>query len=149
METRTRELAGSAIVITIGGFLSIYALWRLDVGTFARMGPGMFPLLCGIIMTLLGLWQGATAIRLDNRLHPTVEWRAFAFVTGACVLFAFLIELVGLLPTIFATVICAGFANSENRLRTMIILAGVLAIIAVAIFKWMLGTTLTLVEGII
>jgi hypothetical protein len=110
-----------------------------NVGEGARMGPGYFPLMLGILMALIG------AVILFKSLVVEVEggekigkwaWRPLFFVLGANLAFGVLlgglpsigIPAMGLIAAIYALTIIASMADGKFHTRDILILATVLAV---------------------
>ena len=110
-----------------------------NVGEGARMGPGYFPLMLGIVLALIG------AIVLFTSLVVEVEggdkvgkwaWRPLFFIIAANLAFGILlgglpsvrIPAMGLIAAIYALTIIASLADGHFHTRDILILATVLAI---------------------
>ena len=134
--TRRDALAGLAAAA-----LGLFVIWTsLDyrLGTPMRMGPGMFPLALGIVLTLCGL--GAAALgRRSARRAPALRIRAMLAVTAALALFALSIERLGFIPAAVILIFVAGLAERPVQWRALALLAAVLAPAAYALFALFLG----------
>jgi len=64
-------------------FAAGYSMIQLDLGTFGRMGPGMFPMLVGICMFLLGVAVAVPALRRAPDERMQVDLEAAIFVLGS------------------------------------------------------------------
>jgi hypothetical protein len=108
------------------------------VGTAARMGPGYFPTLLGVLLALIGLVIAAQA--LHPELGPkdkigSIAWKPLVFILGANILFGLLLVGVraiglpsmGLIVAIFGLTIVASLAGERFSLKESLILAAVLA----------------------
>ena len=110
-----------------------------NVGEGARMGPGYFPLMLGIVLSLIG------AIVLFTSLVVEVEggdkvgkwaWRPLFFIIAANLAFGILlgglpslrVPAMGLIAAIYALTIIASLADGHFHTRDILILATVLAI---------------------
>ena len=112
---------------------------NFDVGNAARMGPGYFPLMLGVILALLGT---AITIKSFAKGPPggdpmgPVAWRPLIHILGANIAFGALlvglpalgIPAMGLIVGIYALVIISGRAQPEASLKESLILATILAI---------------------
>src|SRR2546425_5531377 len=81
-------IAFGVAAIVIG---SNYAL-----GTAARMGPGYFPRILGILLVTLGALLALRALRLQGSPVPPLKWRPTLIVLGSVVLFGYIVEQMGL-----------------------------------------------------
>jgi hypothetical protein len=109
------------------------------IGEGARMGPGYFPLMLGILLTLLGLFITFEALVVeteDGEKVGAMAWRPLGFIIGANLLFGvmlaglpkFGIPAMGLIVAIYALTFVSALAGDEFRLKEVAILATVLAI---------------------
>ncbi|QXL84709.1 tripartite tricarboxylate transporter TctB family protein [Comamonas sp. NLF-1-9] len=108
------------------------------LGSAARMGPGYFPLLVGVLLALLGVLIMFKALVIETEGGGRVgawAWRPLFFILGGNLLFGLLlvglpawhIPGMGLMVAIYALVLVAGMASREYRLRDALVLATVLA----------------------
>ncbi|MBS0508494.1 MAG: tripartite tricarboxylate transporter TctB family protein [Proteobacteria bacterium] len=118
-----------------------------NVGTGARMGPGYFPLLLGILLAIIG-----AAIMLKATVVETVDgdkigkwaWKQAFFIIAANLLFGVLlaglpsvgIPAMGLIIAIFGLTFVAALAGSEFRFKEVLILAIILAVGSYVAFIW-------------
>lgn len=110
-----------------------------NIGTGARMGPGYFPLMLGILLAVIG-----ALITIKATITETADgdrigkwaWRQLFFVLGANVAFGILlgglpslgIPAMGLIVAIYALTFIASLAGSQFRPLEVFILATVLAV---------------------
>src|SRR5690606_24103289 len=104
MHTRSnRDLVAGAALILFGLAFGFYAILYLRLGTFAKMGPGMFPLLVGLTVALLGaallaktvLSARRSAQSNDDTVLESPDWRTLALVVLSIIVFALLIRRLG------------------------------------------------------
>jgi hypothetical protein len=118
----TKNMVGGGVLVLFGTLFTAYALVYLTLGTFAQMGPGLFPALIGAILAGIGAFMLATEIarsrspaRRPVSAWERVEWRSLAAVVGAMAAFALLISSFGLVPAIVALVAVASLAGDRVR----------------------------------
>lgn len=144
------DLAAGLLVALLGAAVAVYAATSYDLGTLRRMGPGMFPMGLGAVMGALGLILALGAARRPQpplalaRDRIGVEFRSAALATAGVIAFGLLIRPAGLVLVVLAVVIIPAFADRKNRPRSIIVLAVALAVLAVAIFHWLLGLPMPL-----
>ena len=103
------------------------------IGTLARMGPGFFPTMLGIILVSLGLLATLRPLwHQGDRL--TIALRPFVAL-GAVLLFGITIPHLGLVPATILLVGTSHFADSSSRLRETVVLALALTLFAVTITR--------------
>lgn len=119
------------------------------IGGAARMGPGYFPLLLGIIMAVLGMAIMFTALTVETADGEKIgkwAWKQIFFVLMANFLFGVLLgglpsiglPAMGMIVAIYVLTIVASMAGSHFVLRDVLILATVLAAGSYFAFIWAL-----------
>ena len=110
-----------------------------NVGTGARMGPGYFPLMLGILMVVIGIAITFTALVVETEGGGKIgkwAWKPLFFIIASNVAFGILlagiprfnIPAMGLMVAIYALVFIASMAVDGWKFRSTLILATVLAI---------------------
>ena len=139
----------SGLMFTAAGVAFAVGAQTYTVGTAARMGPGYFPLMLGIILAILGV-----AITFNSLVIHTEDgdkvghfvWKPIIFVLGANLAFGVLLgglpsiglPSMGLMLAIVALTFIASLAGDEFVLRDVAVLSLVLAIGSYAAFIWLL-----------
>ena len=109
------------------------------VGSGARMGPGYFPLMLGVMMALVGI---AIALKAMARQPGDVEkigkwaWRPLVYVITANIVFGVLLGGIrqinlpafGLMAAIYALTFIASMAQADWQFKRTFFLATALAI---------------------
>jgi len=128
----------SGLMFTIVGITFAIGATNFTVGSAARMGPGYFPLLLGIVLAILGVLvtlQSFKSKAVDGDPIGSAAWRPLGFIIGANLVFGLLLvglpsvgfPAFGLIVAIYALVIVAGFARPGSSLKESVILATILA----------------------
>jgi hypothetical protein len=123
---------GAGIAFAIGAT-------NYNIGEGARMGPGYFPVMLGVVLGLLGLGivlQSLASGPPDGDPVGRWAWRPLAFVIGANLAFGVLlgglpsigVPAMGMIAAIYALTLIASLGGDQFRLRDVLILATVLAI---------------------
>ncbi len=110
-----------------------------NVGTGARMGPGYFPLLLGILLAFIGAVVTFTSLVVETvggDKIGKIAWKPLVYIIGANVVFGILlaglpkigVPAFGLIVGIYALVFVASMAEAGWKFRTTLILATVLAV---------------------
>ena len=119
-------IAFGVAAIVIG---SNYAL-----GTAARMGPGYFPRILGILLVTLGAILALRATRLQGTPVAAFKWRPTLVVLGSVVLFGFIVEHAGLLFSTIVLIVGASAASHEFRWKEALVSGVFFALLAIAVF---------------
>ena len=130
----------SGVMFTVVGAAFAIGATNYTIGTGARMGPGYFPLLLGIMLAIGGGIVMLTALRRGavKGGDPVgrIAWKPLVLVISANVVFGLLlgglptlgVPAMGLMVAIYALVIVASIAGPRFSLKTALILATLLAI---------------------
>ncbi|RJP70862.1 MAG: tripartite tricarboxylate transporter TctB family protein [Comamonadaceae bacterium] len=129
----------SGLMFTVVGISFAVGATSFTVGSAARMGPGYFPLLLGVLLTILGILIAGQSFRSkspDGDPIGRFAWRPLGFIIGANVVFGILlvglpslgIPAMGLIVGIYALVLIAGFARPNCSVKESLILASILAV---------------------
>jgi hypothetical protein len=117
---RVDLLAG--LLAALFGACFVVGAFDYQIGTARRMGPGFLPLALGGIGVALGLLTMLNALGRDGRL-PGLSWRPMLAVVASIGVFALLLEPLGLMPTLFLTVVVASFGDPDLRPRATVTVA--------------------------
>lgn len=109
------DLLGGALMLAVGATFSIVALNNYPMGSAIAPGPGIFPFAVGAITGLIGLAIIARAFIQREDIKIQVTPRAVLSVLVAIAAFAFLIGRVGLIATLFVTVLIAATGSRDSR----------------------------------
>jgi hypothetical protein len=132
------DLAFAAFLVALGAFAFALAS-ELRVGSAASMGAGYVPRGLALIIMAYGFALGARAAIAKRTAFPAIELRPLLLISASVALFAILLPFAGLALTSFATVVCAGFAAYDVRLRENAAAALVLAGFSAMLFVTVLG----------
>ncbi|MEG2050115.1 MAG: tripartite tricarboxylate transporter TctB family protein [Comamonas sp.] len=144
-----KDFFAGLMYLAVGGAFAIGAT-EYNIGTGARMGPGYFPLILGVILALIGLVIAFKAtVNGPDDGDPVGKWawKQVFFVLAAN--FAFGILLVGvpalgipgfgLIVAIIALVLIASAAGYTFNMKEVLVLALVLAVGSYVVFVWALN----------
>lgn len=147
-------------MMLIGGFVAWQAT-NYHLGSASRMGPGYYPLILGLFLILLGgaiiLASGSKSLNdVNSGRHKSHEVLAenrratysFICIPLSILLFAVLLEPVGLIPACLALVIVSSLVAPVFSLRRLVGLCLGVPLLVVLIFVVGLGLPFTLVEGL-
>ena len=149
MKIKSQKDFFSGVMFTVVGVAFAWGASTYNVGSGARMGPGYFPLLLGIVMAAIGLgimFSGLTVETEDGEIIGKWAWKQVIYILGANLAFGVLlgglpsigVPAMGLIIAIYALVIIASLAGSEFNFKKVLVLATVLAIGSYIAFIWAL-----------
>ncbi len=115
------------------------------VGTGARMGPGYFPLVLGILLAILGAIITFKALVVETEDGEKIgawAWRPLIFIISANLVFGLAlgglpsikIPAMGMIAGIYALTFIASLAGEEFKLKEVVVLATVLSIMSYLAF---------------
>ena len=149
MKPKSQKDFFAGLMFTIVGAGFAWGATTYNVGSGARMGPGYFPLMLGIVLTLLGLagiFSSLVVETVDGELVGKIAWRPLVYIIGANLIFGILLgglpsiglPAMGLIAGIYALTLIASMAGEHFSLKGALILATILAI----------GSYLTFIVGL-
>jgi hypothetical protein len=104
------------------------------LGAAARMGPGYFPRILGIMLIVLGAALALRGLRLQGSPFPAWKWRPTLVVIGSVVLFGLIVTRVGLVFSTILLIVLSSAASTEFRPKEALISGVLLAALAVGVF---------------
>jgi hypothetical protein len=125
-------VAGLLFIAT--GIASIAIATNYTLGTAARMGPGYFPRILGILMIVLGGILAVRSLRVSGSPLPGWKWRPVLVALGSVVMFGLIVNHAGLVVSTILLIVLASAASHEFRPREAVISGIVLAALAVGVF---------------
>jgi hypothetical protein len=139
-ERREVWAAGTMIVLGLG---AIAQASTYNIGSLARMGPGMFPAILGVLLVLLGLIiarmaAAPAAADDDAEDEPPPDWRGWGCIIGGLMAFILVGKYGGLVPATFALVFISAMGDRQHTPRSAALLAAGVTVLGVAVFSWAL-----------
>ena len=107
---------------------------RYNLGTAARMGPGYFPRILGLLMIALGGVIALRGLRTQGVAIPAWRLRPTIVVLFSVVLFGLIVTFAGLALSTVILIVIASTASSEFRWKEALISGVLLAALAVGVF---------------
>ncbi len=128
-----KDLLAGLFFIAIG-IAAIALATNYTLGTAARMGPGYFPRILGLLMIILGAALALRSLRLAGAALPGWKWRPVLIVLGSVVVFGAIVTHAGLVLSTILLIVMASAASREFRPREALISGILLAALAVGVF---------------
>lgn len=117
-----RDFWAGVMFLVIGVAFALFAQ-EYALGTPARMGPGFFPTMLGVLLALLGaaivlqsLAGSAATVRVE-----AVRWRALLLILLAVLVFALALPRLGVIVSIVLLVGISAMASHEFRPRETLV----------------------------
>ena len=131
------------------GIAFAWGATNYTVGTGARMGPGYFPLMLGILMTVIGAIIMFKATVVETESGDKIgkwAWKPLSLILLANFTFGVLlgglpslgIPAMGLIIAIYALTIISSLAGEHFNIKSVLALATVLAVGSYVAFIWAL-----------
>ncbi len=128
-------------------FFGICAIWlsqSYPMGTARRMGPAYFPSIIGGLLTIFGFFISARSLSKRSDFISFPNFRPLLMIIGAVVMFALLLNSLGLILTLLLLVLISSLGGAQLRLREVAILYIILLSISVFFFIYGLGLQFSL-----
>jgi hypothetical protein len=129
----------AGLMFTTAGVAFAWGATTYTIGNGARMGPGYFPLVLGVLLAILGaiVMFGSLVVETeDGEPVGRIAWKPLGFIIGSNVLFGILLAGVprfgipafGLIVAIYGLTFVAALAGDEFKVKEVAILATILAV---------------------
>lgn len=133
--TILRRALSGLVLLGVGLGLLLVA-WDYPLGRVSQMGPGFIPLVVGFAICALALAIILADVTSAKAERPAgMHWRGLIFVSAAITLFAVLIEIAGLVPSMFVAVAVSMLADDKARVLNVLVYSCI-----AALFGWLLFT---------
>jgi hypothetical protein len=129
----------AGLMFMVVGIAFAWGATNYNIGEGARMGPGYFPLVLGILLTALGafiIFESLVVETEDGEPIGKFAWKPLGFVIGANLLFGILLgglpsiglPAMGMVVAIYGLTFVSSLAGDEFHFGGVAILATILAI---------------------
>jgi len=145
MNIKSQKDFFSGLMFMSVGVAFAWGSTNYNIGDAAKMGPGFFPLVLGLLLALLGTAITFKALVVETEDGETVggwAWKPLFFIILANLVFGLLlgglpsvkIPAMGLIAAIYALTLIASLGSEEFKLKEVLLLATVLAVISYLTF---------------
>ena len=145
MNIKSQKDFFSGLMFTTVGVAFAWGATKYSVGTGARMGPGYFPLMLGILMAILGgviTFKALVVETEDGDKVGSWAWKPLFFIIAANLLFGLMLgglpsikfPAFGLIAGIYALTFVASLAGEEFKFKEVAVLATILAVMSYLAF---------------
>jgi hypothetical protein len=139
MRIKSQKDFFSGLMFMAIGIAFAWGATNYTIGEGARMGPGYFPLMLGILLTVIGLFVTFEALVVETEDGEPIgkaAWKPLVFIIASNVVFGLLlggmpklgIPAMGLILGIIALTFVAALAGDEFKVKEVAILSAVLAV---------------------
>ena len=135
--TLTKDLV-SGIIFAVVGLVVVAEAMTHPLGSLLRMGPGYFPTVIGGLTILFGIALIGKSLLEGGPKVSRLALRELALLIGSIVIFAYALDTLGLVISIFLVVFISRLAARPVRWIETAVLALALALLGTAIFWWFL-----------
>ncbi len=133
-----KDLLAGLLMIGVGA-VAFYMALDYPFGSALRMGPGYFPRVLAGILIAFGIYVGLRGLRVQEKVEGIWGWKALALITTAFFVYGWLMDRIGMIPSLVVLFFVSALAGHEFRLKEVIILTVVMTAFAWAVFIWGLG----------
>jgi len=135
----------SGLMFIVVGVAFAWGATNYNVGEAARMGPGYFPLVLGVLMAIVGIVVSFKSLVIDTKTDNKIgewAWRPLFYVITANVVFGVLLAglrtfdfpAFGLIVAIYALTFIASMAQADWKFKPTLLLATALAVGSYLVF---------------
>lgn len=145
MRIKSQKDFFAGLMFMVVGIAFAWGATNYNIGTGARMGPGYFPLMLGILLAFIGIFVAFQALVVETEDGDRIgkaAWKPLFFIIAANLIFGICIgglpgiglPAMGLIVGIYALTFTASLAGEEFRAREVFFLATVLAALSYGAF---------------
>jgi len=135
----------SGLMFMIVGIAFAWGATNYKIGDGARMGPGYFPLMLGVLLAVLGAiitFKSMVVETIDGEKIGSWAWKPLFFIICANLMFGLMLgglpsikfPAFGLIAAIYALTLIAALAGEEFKIKEVLVLATVLAVMSYLAF---------------
>ena len=139
MKIKSEKDFFSGLMFLVVGIAFAWGATTYNIGEGARMGPGYFPLVLGILLAGIGgftIFEALVVETEDGEKIGAFAWRPLGFIIGSNIVFGLLLgglpkiglPSFGLIVAIYALTFVAAMAGDEFKAKEVAVLATILAI---------------------
>ena len=142
-----RDFFAGLLFVAIGLATAIGAS-DYALGTIRNIGPGYYPIMLGIALTLLGAAIAFQGLRVSTEPAGEQEGglalRPLIMVLAAVVAFGVLVRPYGLGPAILALIVISSFAGRDFSIVRVVLLCIGMVALSWLVFIYLLGLSMTM-----
>lgn len=139
MNIKSQKDFFSGVMFCVVGGAFAFGATKYSIGQGARMGPGYFPLLLGVILAILGaiiLFKSLVVETEGGDKIGKLAWKPLGYIIAANLLFGILLgglpsiklPAMGLVLAIYGLTFVVSYAGERVNLKEVFVLATILSI---------------------
>ena len=145
MNIKSQKDFFSGLMFMVLGAAFAWGATKYSIGTGARMGPGYFPLMLGVLLAILGAvvaFNGLVIERVGGDKVGKWAWKPLCYIIGANLIFGVCLgglpsiglKSLGLIAGIYALTFVASIAEPGWKVKNTFFLGTALAVISYLAF---------------
>ena len=143
---RTRDFYAGGLMVLIGSVATAIAP-SYGLGTLMRMGSGVFPIILGVALIIIGFGIIASGVwakwdeedeDILSAVPKKMDWRGWGCVLGGPIVFVILGEHFGLIPAAFGCVFVSIFGDRKSTLKEALVLSTCVSTVGAFLFVYLM-----------
>lgn len=139
---RKKDFYAGLLMVLLGAGIGLNSA-TYSLGTFAHIGPGMFPFMLGVMMVIVGglifVTGLATPLEEGERILPAaMEWRGWACILAGPLMFILFGVYFGMAAATFMCVFVSALGDRTATVRGSTVLAVVVTVAGCLLFSYVL-----------
>jgi hypothetical protein len=134
----------AGLIFALFGIFALFLARGYQMGNAMHMGPGYFPAVVGGVLAFLGLVIIFRSLWLGSKAITSWMARPLILVLGSVVLFALVIQPLGLVLATLLLIVISSLGSGEFRIIEVSIFSLVLAALAAGVFVYGIGLPINL-----
>ncbi|AVA34984.1 putative tricarboxylic transport membrane protein [Cupriavidus metallidurans] len=138
MRIRSQKDFASGLMFILVGLGFSFVARGYSMGTAAKMGPGYFPFLLGLVLAILGALVLMGSLSSKGEEDQLARWdlKTLLWILGSVVLFGLLLKPLGMVLSVFVLVMVSSMASHEFSWKGALLNSVVLVLIALGAFVY-------------
>ncbi|MCO4888206.1 tripartite tricarboxylate transporter TctB family protein [Cupriavidus sp. WGtm5] len=138
MRIRSQKDFASGLMFILVGLGFSWVARGYSMGTAAKMGPGYFPFLLGLVLAALGAVVLLASLSPKGEQDHLARWdlKTLLWILGSVVLFGLLLKPLGMVLSVFVLVLVSSMASHEFSWKGALLNAVVLVLISLGAFVY-------------
>lgn len=127
MQIKHPQDFGAGLMFIAFGVAAVVIGSNYPIGTAARMGPGYFPRILGILLIVFGIVLVGRGFKLKGERISQIVPKPFVVILGSLLLFALALPRLGLIFSTIMLIVLSSVASHEFRWKESVVSGIILA----------------------